>query len=174
MHKAIFLDRDGVINASVVIDGKPHPPENLKQLQILPGVKGAVDLFKQNGFLCIIITNQPDVARGKLSLSTVEEMNDYLVTVLDLDDCFCCYHDDKDCCLCRKPKPGSILNAAQKYNINLNESYMVGDRWRDIEAGQNAGCRTIFIDYHYDEKYPLNPTHTVQTLFEAANLIVNN
>ena len=174
MNKAIFLDRDGVLNASVVINGKPYPPENLEQLEILPGVKGAIDLFKQHGFLCIIITNQPDVARGKISLSAVEEINKYLLTALALDDCYCCYHDDKECCECRKPKPGSILNAARKYNINLDESYMVGDRWRDIEAGQNAGCRTIFVDNNYDEKHPLNPTYTVKTLLETANLIVGN
>lgn len=174
MHKAIFLDRDGVINASLVVDGKPYPPSDLKQLEILPGVESALDLFKEKGYLCIVVTNQPDVARGKVSLESVEEINDFLLKSLAIDEFYCCYHDDAECCECRKPKPGAILKAAEKYNIHLDESYMIGDRWRDIEAGENAGCKTVFVDYNYDEKRPINPTYTVSTLLEAARVITGS
>jgi D-glycero-D-manno-heptose 1,7-bisphosphate phosphatase len=172
MQKAVFLDRDGVINASIVIEGKPYPPKTLKELKILPGVESAISMLKAEGYLCIVITNQPDVSRGKVTLKSVEELNDYLLNKLQLDDIYSCYHDDNDECACRKPKPGSILEAANKYQIDLGESYMIGDRWRDIEAGQRAGCNTIFIDYNYNEKLPLGQNYTVSSLFEAVQLIL--
>lgn len=172
MQKAVFLDRDGVINASIVVDGKPYPPKSLEELKILPGVEAAIFMLKARGYLCIVITNQPDVARGKVSLESVEQLNRYLSNELRIDDFYSCYHDDKDECECRKPKPGAILDAAKKYEIDLSKSYMVGDRWRDIEAGQRAGCRTVFIDYNYDEKLPVGQTHTATSLLEAAQLIL--
>jgi D-glycero-D-manno-heptose 1,7-bisphosphate phosphatase len=171
MRKAVFLDRDGVINSSVVINGKPYPPNKLDQLRILPNVDLAINLFKKSGYLCIVVTNQPDVARGKIGLESVDEINQFLLKHLSLDEFYACYHDDSDNCECRKPKPGSILLAAKKHNISLHQSYMIGDRWRDIEAGENAGCKTVFIDYNYVEKRPANPTYTVSSLLEAAQII---
>lgn len=172
MKKAIFLDRDGVINSSIVIEGKPYPPKKMEDLNILPGVELALSMFKSEGYLCIIITNQPDVARGKVTFESVNELNQYLQKNLMIDEIYSCYHDDKDQCKCRKPKPGSILNASNKHQIDLNNSYMIGDRWRDIEAGQNAGCKTVFIDYNYLEKRPVGQTYTVGSLLEAAQLIL--
>ena len=172
MQKAIFLDRDGVINSSIIVDGKPYPPSNLEELEILPGVEEALSMFRENGYLCVVITNQPDVARGKVSLESVEELNNHLRENLALDDIYSCYHDDKDQCECRKPKPGALLSASHMYNVNLNDSYMIGDRWRDIEAGQNAGCKTIFIDYNYAEKRPIGQTYTTGSLLEAVKLIL--
>jgi D-glycero-D-manno-heptose 1,7-bisphosphate phosphatase len=174
MHKAIFLDRDGVLNCSIVIDGKPSPPKSLEELKLLPGVDLAIKLFKKKGYLCIVITNQPDVARGKIDPATVESINRFLVQTLALDGCYSCYHDDHDNCECRKPKSGSIIKAAQKYSIDLNDSYMIGDRWRDIDAGHNAGCKTIFIDYNYDEKKPVGASYTVKSLLDAAKIIVSD
>ena len=171
MRRAIFLDRDGVINSSIVIAGKPYAPSNFDQLRILPGVDLALNLFRENDYLSIVVTNQPDVARGKATLDSVEEINQFLFKNLPLDEFYSCYHDDGDGCECRKPKAGLILLASKNHNISLRESYMVGDRWRDIEAGINAGCKTIFIDYDYDEKRPIKPTYTVSSLLEAAHII---
>jgi D-glycero-D-manno-heptose 1,7-bisphosphate phosphatase len=173
MLKAVFLDRDGVINKASVVDGKPYPPRNLDELELLPGVDQAILQLRDRGYFCIVVTNQPDVARGKTSKETVESINQFLIQHLAIHEIISCYHDDHENCGCRKPKPGSLLKAALKYNIDLNKSFMVGDRWRDIEAGQNAGCKTFFIDYQYNEKQPQNPTYKVKSLTDAVNIILN-
>ncbi len=173
MLKAVFLDRDGVINKASVVDGKPYPPRNLDELELIPGVDQAILQLRDRGYFCIVVTNQPDVARGKTSKETVESINQFLIQHLAIHEIISCYHDDHENCGCRKPKPGSLLKAALKYNINLNKSFMVGDRWRDVEAGQNAGCKTFFIDYQYNEKQPQNPTYKVTSLTDAVNLILN-
>lgn len=170
--RAIFLDRDGVINRAVVIKGKPYPPANLATMEILPGVNRALISLAKSGFLLIVITNQPDVARGVTLQETVDEINNHLKTILPITEIRCCFHDDSDHCCCRKPKPYALLDAAKKYQLNLRESYMVGDRWRDIEAGQRAGCKTIFIDYGYDEQQPLSMDFRVKTLGQAAEIIL--
>ena len=173
MLKAVFLDRDGVINKASVVDGKPYPPRNLDELELIPGVDQAILQLRDRGYFCIVVTNQPDVARGKTSKETVESINQFLIQHLAIHEIVSCYHDDHENCGCRKPKPGSLLKAALKYNIDLNKSFMVGDRWRDIEAGQNAGCKTFFIDYQYNEKQPQNPTYKVSSLTDAVNIILN-
>jgi len=173
MHRAVFLDRDGVINKAHMVDGKPYPPRNLDELELIPGVDQAILQLRDRGYFCIVVTNQPDVARGKTSKETVESINQFLIQHLAIHEIVSCYHDDHENCGCRKPKPGSLLKAALKYNIDLNKSFMVGDRWRDIEAGQNAGCKTFFIDYQYNEKQPQNPTYKVTSLADAVNIILN-
>jgi len=173
MLKAVFLDRDGVINKVSVVDGKPYPPRNLDELELIPGVDQAILQLRDRGYFCIVVTNQPDVGRGKVSKETVESINQFLIQHLAIHEIVSCYHDDHENCGCRKPKPGSLLKAALKYNIDLNKSFMVGDRWRDIEAGQNAGCKTFFIDYQYNEKQPQNPTYKVKSLTDAVNIILN-
>jgi len=172
MRKAVFLDRDGVINRAVVRDGKPYPPANLVDLEVLPGVPAAMRSLHDSGWLLIVVTNQPDVARGKISRADVEAINQYLKQCLPIDDFRTCYHDSGDGCACRKPMPGALIEAAQAFNIDPSVSYMVGDRWRDTEAGQRAGCKTIFIDYGYDEKQPSNVDYRVQSLLEATNIIL--
>ena len=128
IDKAVFLDRDGVLNNIFIKDGLPFSPSKYEDLKILPGVEDSIIKLKQLDFLCIIVTNQPDVSRGKIEKKTVIKMNDYLNKELKLDDIFVCFHDDIDKCECRKPKPGLILEAAKKWNINLKKSYMIGDR----------------------------------------------
>ncbi|MGI2033772.1 D-glycero-alpha-D-manno-heptose-1,7-bisphosphate 7-phosphatase [Rhizobium panacihumi] len=172
MTKAVFLDRDGVINRAVVREGKPYPPKDLAGMEILPGVADALTRLKAAGYLLIVVTNQPDVARGTTKRETVEEINDFLHTTLSIDEVRTCYHDSGDGCDCRKPKPGSILSAAAEHDIDLEKSFMVGDRWRDTEAGERAGCRTIFIDYAYDEKQPETVDYRVSSLSEAADIIL--
>jgi len=172
MRRAVFLDRDGVINRAVVRDGKPYPPTNLSEMEILPGVQVAMALLHEAGFLLIVVTNQPDVARGTTSKAVVEEINHYLASRLPIDEFRTCYHDNGDGCDCRKPLPGALLSAAKQHNIDLSNSYMIGDRWRDTEAGQQAGCQTIFIDYGYSEMQPESANHRVHSLTEATQIIL--
>ena len=171
MKKAIFLDRDGVINKTVIKEGLPFSPPSFVQLEILPGVKESISKLQKLNFVCLVVTNQPDVSRGKIEKKTVIKMNNYLKDEIKLDDFFVCYHDDHDNCECRKPKPGLILDAGKKWNIDLKRSYLIGDRSKDIEAGKNAGCKTIFIDYNYKEIKPRNPDFITDTLLNAAYFI---
>lgn len=174
-HRAVFLDRDGVINRTFVRDGKPFPPTTLQELEVLPGVAEALQELKQHGYKLVVVTNQPDVARGKQSRQTIDAMHQALSARLPLDDIFVCYHTDQDKCDCRKPMPGMLLEAAKKHNIDLAASFMVGDRWRDIEAGYNAGCKTILIDYGYSERPPAHaPDLRVGSLREAADWIIRS
>ena len=173
--RAVFLDRDGVVNRAVIRDGKPFPPANLEELEITPGTESALQDLKKRGFKLIIVTNQPDVARGLTSQAAVEKINQVLATSLPLDDVFVCYHSDENNCDCRKPKPGMLLEAAQKHNIDLSRSYMVGDRWRDVDAGHNAGCKTILVDSGYNERAPARPPEArVRSLREAADWILQS
>lgn len=174
MRQAIFLDRDGVINRAFVRDGKPYPPRNLAELEILPGVKEALLALQAADFMLIVVTNQPDVARGTVRREVVEEINNHLAACLPIDEFRTCYHDSGDGCDCRKPVPGALLSAAQLHAIDLGESYMVGDRWRDTEAGQRAGCKTIFLDYGYDEKQPESANYRVNSFAEAAQIILGS
>jgi len=171
--RAVFLDRDGVINRAYVRDGKPFPPSTLEELEVLPGVPEALQALKQHGYKLLVVTNQPDIARGKQSQETLEVMHRALTALLPLDDILVCWHTDADNCDCRKPMPGMLLEAARKHNIDLTASFMIGDRWRDIEAGYNAGCKTILIDYGYSERAPDRvPDLRVSSLREAADWII--
>ena len=134
MRKAVFLDRDGVINKAFIKEGLPTSPHSLDELKILPGVKESVLRLKKLNFVCLVVTNQPDVTRGKINKNTVIKMNNFLQKEIKLDDFFVCYHDDEDNCECRKPKPGLLLQASKKWDVNLKKSFIIGDRWRDIQA----------------------------------------
>lgn len=171
MRKAVFLDRDGVINRGVVRDGKPYAPTTLEDFELLPGAAHAMKALRAAGWLVIVATNQPDVATGKQGLDTVNTMHQQLRDAGLVDDIKVCFHVDADHCACRKPRPGMLLEAARERDIDLAASWMVGDRWRDIEAGQAAGCRTLFIDYGYAEKQPERPDGVVGSLADARDFI---
>lgn len=171
-QRAVFLDRDGVLNRAIVRGGKPYPPRGLAELEILPGVLPALRALKAAGFQLIVVTNQPDVARGLASQADVEAVNHHLKRALPLDALYTCFHDDAAQCACRKPLPGLITQAAGQRGIDCRASYLVGDRWRDIEAGRRAGCRTFFIDYAYRERSPALHDFTVRSLLEAAGTIL--
>ncbi|MGD0162757.1 MAG: HAD-IIIA family hydrolase [Candidatus Sulfotelmatobacter sp.] len=174
-HRAVFLDRDGVINRAFVRDGKPVPPPTLQELEVLPGVPEALRDLKQHGYELLVVTNQPDVGRGKQSRQALDAMHKLLSDRLPIDDILVCTHSDADKCDCRKPLPGMLLEAARKHNVDLAASFMVGDRWRDIEAGYNAGCKTILIDYGYSERPPDRvPDLRVGSLREAADWIIRS
>jgi D-sedoheptulose 7-phosphate isomerase len=173
--RAVFLDRDGVINRASVRDGKPYPPANQTELEILPDVASALRDLKARGFALYVITNQPDVARGNQTREAVDAMHRTLLSTLPIDDIFVCYHDDKDDCDCRKPKTGLLLQAQRKYNVDFSRSYLVGDRWRDIDAGYAVGCKTILVDYDYRERKAAHPPDaTVRSLREAADWIMHS
>ena len=173
MRRAVFLDRDGVINANLERDGRPVAPTTLAEFRILPGVEDAVRRLKERGYLVIVITNQPDVANGLTERSTVEAMHDVIRARLLVDDIKTCFHNDAAGCECRKPKPGLILTAAAEHGIDLAGSYVVGDRWRDVAAGRAAGCSTIFIDYGYSETLHQPPDYCTTSLLKAAHLILS-
>ncbi|NQY43691.1 MAG: HAD-IIIA family hydrolase [Legionellales bacterium] len=135
MKKAVFLDRDGVINKSLLLDSKPIAPKSLDDLVILSKVDSALEILKELGFMLVVVTNQPDVVRGKQTKENVIKINEYLAEQLPLNKFYVCYHDDHDNCACRKPKAGMLYTAAEALDIDLENSYMIGDRWRDISAG---------------------------------------
>lgn len=170
---AAFLDRDGVITNSLVRDGKPYAPMRPKDMEILTGAADAIDALNRAGYRVIVVTNQPDVGAAKVARSVVEAMHEKLLNELAIDDIRVCYHTDNDGCDCRKPKAGMLFDAARDWHIDLSRSVMVGDRWRDIDAGKAAGCRTIFIDHHYEENLRQLPDFTAQSLAEAAQIIVS-
>jgi D-glycero-D-manno-heptose 1,7-bisphosphate phosphatase len=171
---AVFLDRDGVINRAIIRDGRPFAPKDLNELEILPQVPEAIGTLKSEGFDIIVVTNQPDVSRGTATREAVDAINSHLRAELRLDEVITCYHQDADNCECRKPKPGMLRMAEKTRDIELTRSFLVGDRWRDIEAGVAAGCRTIFLDYGYAERRPTQADHVCKTLYEAANWIKAN
>jgi D-glycero-D-manno-heptose 1,7-bisphosphate phosphatase len=172
MVKAVFLDRDGVINANLERNGKPVAPTSLAEFRVFPGAADAVQRLKNAGFLIVVVTNQPDVRAGLTPKATMEAMHDEIRRQMPIDDFFICFHVDADNCACRKPKPGLILEATEKYGIDLASSYIVGDRWRDVLAGQAAGCRTIFVDYGFVQDQPATADLTVKSLAEAAEFIL--
>lgn len=174
MRKAVFLDRDGVLNRAIVRNGKPYPPATVEEFEILPGVAEALQALNRAGFLLIVATNQPDVASGKQRREVVEAMHRKLRKELPLDDIKACYALDTPASACYKPKPGMLLEASQEWNIDLARSYMVGDRWRDVGAGRRAGCFTIFIDRGYDEPMTETPDAVCADLPQAAAFILNH
>lgn len=164
MRRAVFLDRDGVINYSIVRKGRPYPPATIEEFIYLPGVVDSIKKLRLAGFLIIVVTNQPDVTKGLQKKTVIELMHKKLMNDNLCDDIQVCFHIDEDNCFCRKPKPGMLIYAAQKWGINLNKSFLVGDRWRDIEAGRAVNCFTYFIDYRYQEAAPINPDVVVSSL----------
>ncbi|MBI4887703.1 MAG: HAD family hydrolase [Acidobacteria bacterium] len=172
MTRAVFLDRDGVITRSLIRDGRPYAPRSLDEFEILPGVAGALTRLRDAGFLLIVVTNQPDVRKGLVARADVEAMHRRLREALPLDDLFVCYHDDRDGCACRKPSPGMLYAAAVAHEVTLGASCLVGDRWRDIEAGRRAGCTTILVDGGHHEAVASEPHARQPDLDGAASWIL--
>ncbi len=166
---AVFLDRDGVLNRSLIgPDGVPRPPATVGQLEILPRVHEALEKLRSLGFELVVVTNQPDIARGSTTPDAVKAIHDRLREALGLQDFRVCPHDDADGCTCRKPEPGLLVRAGAERGLDMSRSYLVGDRWRDIEAGRRAGCRTILLDSGHQERLLSEPNHRAASLWEAA------
>jgi D-glycero-D-manno-heptose 1,7-bisphosphate phosphatase len=168
---AVFLDRDGVLNEVDVRDGTPHPPSATEDLRLLPGVVEACHRLRDLGLVLVVVTNQPDVARGQQTREEVDRMHDALRARLPLDEIVVCAHDDADDCPCRKPRPGMMLDAAERLGLDLATSFFVGDRWRDVEAGKRAGVMAIFVDRGYGERRPTDPDAVASSLPDAVKVI---
>jgi D-glycero-D-manno-heptose 1,7-bisphosphate phosphatase len=169
-RRAAFLDRDGVINKSLIRSGIPVPPRDYGEVTIIEGVTDSLNLFRKNGIIPVVITNQPDVSRGITTMETAESINELIRHLTGIEHFYICFHDNFDNCNCRKPKTGLILNAVRDLKINLGDSFVVGDRWRDIKAGQSLGMRSYFIDYSYGETEPEPPFMRVSSLREVARI----
>jgi D-glycero-D-manno-heptose 1,7-bisphosphate phosphatase len=168
---AVFFDRDGVINEVIVRDGKPFSPRKFDDFKLVMGIGDVLIQLKRKGCLNIIITNQPDIARGLIGWEELDKMHNFIRERLPIDDIFVCPHDDKDKCECRKPKPGMFFEVAQKWGIDLNASFMIGDSWKDIEAGKAAGCKNIIIDAEYNRTIETN--FRIYDIRSALGVILN-
>jgi D-glycero-D-manno-heptose 1,7-bisphosphate phosphatase len=166
-NRAVFFDRDGVLIATNVIDGKPYAISDPKDLAILPGAKELIELYRAQGYKIIVVTNQPDVGNGKTPQAAVEAMHADLAAQLPIDAIKVCYHRQTDGCRCRKPDTGMFEEAAKELNIELTSSIMIGDRSSDIVAGKKAGCFTIFIDYKYKETLTIEPDLRFASLLQV-------
>jgi len=175
LRPAVFLDRDGTLNKAVVRSGKPYPPSTPEEFVLLPGVLEGCQKLKKAGFFLIVATNQPDVGRGAQKKEIVEDIHARMQQQLPIDRVEVCYHAGRgENCDCRKPAPGMLLRAAQALPIDLSTSWMIGDRWRDIDCGHAAGCRTVFIDQNYDEQLRAIPDFTACDFLQAATIVLNN
>jgi D-glycero-D-manno-heptose 1,7-bisphosphate phosphatase len=168
--RAVFLDRDGVINRSVVRAGRPYPPRSMAEFAWMDGIHETLRTLRERGYHLFVFTNQPDVARGTLSHAQLEEFHQRLLNELPITRIYACLHDDADDCACRKPKPGMLLQARGDFDLDLGASWAVGDRWRDIEAGKAAGVRTVFVRHGYDERV-VPADHEVERIPELLDII---
>jgi D-glycero-D-manno-heptose 1,7-bisphosphate phosphatase len=150
-RRAAFLDRDGVLVEALVRDGRAHAAVTLAQFRVCPEAAAQVARLKAAGLRPVVFTNQPEVARGTLSPGVLDRMHARLREMAGVDDILVCGHVDADGCACRKPRPGMLETAARRWELDLSASFVVGDRWRDIEAGRAVGCYTVLIERPYSE-----------------------
>jgi D-glycero-D-manno-heptose 1,7-bisphosphate phosphatase len=169
--RGIFLDRDGVLSGSLFRDGRPVAPTRSEEFVLLPGVPEALKTLKAAGYTLVVVTNQPDVATGSLHPAELDKMNSMMRAKLPLDAIKMCIHAEEAQCACRKPKPGMILDGARELSVDLRASYVIGDRWRNVDAGKAAGCRTILVGNGYRER-EIHPDWKVDSLAEAVRLIL--
>jgi len=172
MSSAVFFDRDGTLIESLVSDGKPVADHSAERCRLLPGALETCLALKESNIKTFLITNQPDIARGKVSENHVSAVNASVAQQCGLTETVTCPHDDVDECSCRKPRPGMITELARRHGVDLAASVVVGDRWRDVEAGRAAGCLTLFIDYGYSEVLLSEPTWRVSSMSEAGLLLL--
>jgi D-glycero-D-manno-heptose 1,7-bisphosphate phosphatase len=175
-RRAVFLDRDGVINRPVVRDGRPYPPAEVKDFELYDDVAAGCARLDAAGYLLVVVTNQPDVARGTQTRAVVEEMHRTMLDALpQISRVEVCWHAGPkwgEPCDCHKPEPGMVWRAAQALGIDLAPSFLVGDRWRDVDCGHRAGCRTILIDRDYSEELRQPPDWTVTSFAQAVEVIL--
>jgi D-glycero-D-manno-heptose 1,7-bisphosphate phosphatase len=170
----VFLDRDGVLNRAFPEGGTTRPPMSVDELEILPGVPESLARLRGAGFALVVVTNQPDVARGRQTRGAVEAINARLCAELPLLDVFACYHDNADDCACRKPRPGLLLAAAEKWGLDLDGAYLIGDRWSDVAAAHAAGCRGVLVETPFSGAHRCSPDHTAADITGAADWILEN
>lgn len=171
-RRAVFLDRDGVLIQNTIRNGKPYAVTPSEKVVLFDDAVAACKSLRDEGYLLIMATNQPDIRRGLTTSEFVQETNDRLMKLLGLDDIRVCYHDAADNCACRKPNPGLLFAAAEQFGINLSQSFMVGDRRTDILAGARAGCRTVFIERGYWGEIAEGADFITNSLASAAEWVV--
>ena len=175
-RRAVFLDRDGVLNKSIIRDGRPYPPSAIEEFELYQDVPAGCVQLAAAGYVLVVVTNQPDVGRKTQTRDKVEAMHRKMLEALpQIARVETCWHGGSDWgepCECRKPKPGMILHAAKELEIDLTRSFMIGDRWRDVNCGRQAGCRTVFIDHGYSEDLRDKPDWTVKSFGEAVAVVL--
>jgi len=169
LNKAIFFDRDGVLNELVKRDGGFYSPQSFDQFIVLGAAENVINKLKERGFLCIVVSNQPDISRGYLKQTELDKMTKILFDKLLIDDVLYCVHDNNDACNCRKPAPGLLTRAAKKWNINLDKSYMIGDTWKDAEAAKSANVKYFLLNRDYNLDY--NSSNRLNSLEEIFKYI---
>ena len=168
-NKAVFFDRDGVLNHLVKRDGSFYSPQKFEDFYIIDDAIEVVDCVRKMGYLAIVISNQPDISRGKLKQSELDKMTQLLTDKTNIDDIFYCTHDDSNQCNCRKPAPGLFIMAQRKYNLDFDKSFMIGDTWKDVAAAENADIPIILLDRRYNQT--LNGIKRINNLKESILLI---
>ncbi len=172
MRRAVFLDRDGVLNQLVAHNGRAVAPRALAEFALLPGVAAAVAALRSAGLLAVVVTNQPEVARGRLDPTELARMHNRLQQAVPVDAIYICPHDDADGCACRKPKPGLLRRASRDWNLSLGTSFLVGDTEKDLAAGRAAGCATILIASAESPRAEAAADFVVRDLPAAAELLL--
>lgn len=176
LRPAIFVDRDGTLNVQVLRDGRPFPPQTVGEFRLFEGVPAACQALQAAGYVLVVATNQPDVGRGTQSQAVVEAMHDELRRLVPeiarIEVCYAPGRAESPPDPRRKPEPGMLLAAARELGLDLTRSWMIGDRWRDMDAGARAGVRTVFIDFGYAENLGSAPDFTVRSFAEAARIIL--
>ncbi len=167
MHRGLFLDRDGILNLSHVRNGRPYAPRSIEEFVLYEDLAATLFCLSNHNVKIIVVTNQPDISTGLQTIQGVDEMHAFMRNSFPIDAIIVCPHTAEDQCSCRKPSPGMLISSAKEWNINLSESVMVGDRWRDIDAGKAVGCYTIFVDHGYKEKQPVGMDAVASTPLDA-------
>ena len=169
MKRAVFLDRDGVINRVIIKEGKPYSPRKISDFELTDGIKEGLITLREAGFLLIVVTNQPDISRGLITWGKLGAIHDLIRNELPVDEIIVCPHDDVDKCDCRKPKPGMIVESARKWGVDIGSSFIIGDTWKDMEAGYMAGCSTILLDAPYNQD--VESDHRINVIADSINII---
>lgn len=172
VRPAVFLDRDGVLARTDLVEGRPVAVRDVGRFALLDGAAEAVRRLKAAGFATVVVTNQPEIARGGVSAAEVAKMHEILSAAMPLDAIEVCPHDEPEGCDCRKPRPGMLFRAAARLDLDLAASYMVGDRWRDVGAGRTAGCRTIRIEAGYAEPEGPSADRIAADITEAVAIVL--
>ncbi len=170
-QKAVFFDRDGVLNHLVKRDGSYYSPQRSQDFRIADDAKDVIKHVHEMGYLAIVISNQPDISRGKLKQFELDKMSDILFEELSIDDIFYCTHADNNDTGCRKPAPGLFFSAQKKYNIDFKKSFMIGDTWKDVEAAKKVGISMILLNKDYNQE--LENVFRLKSLSEIVSFLKN-
>lgn len=171
--KAIFLDRDGVLNKPLIKNRKSFAPRLFSEFKLYPNIAKDCSELKKKGYLLIVVTNQPDVDKGLLKISELKKMNSFLKKKIDYDKMYISYSSSNKS-FYKKPNPGMLKKAQKKFNLNISNCYLIGDRWRDIEAAENINCKAVFIDRNYKEKKPTYQIISVKSFSSAVKYITRS